>query len=61
MSEYVEELRSVIRRLHGVESEHIGSVAVKEEFRGLTVWEGIVEVFSLKGLPKAATGIRMGA
>lgn len=46
---YLEELRDVIRRVHGVESEHLESVSVKEIFQGRTVWEGIVEVFELKG------------
>ena len=50
---YVDELRDVIRRLHGVESKHLESVSVKETFRGKTVWEGIVEVFELRGHPKA--------
>ena len=51
---YIEELRDVIRKLHGVESNHIESVPVKETFQGKTVWEGIVEVFDLHGHPKAA-------
>src|SRR5580698_2428694 len=46
---YIEELRDVIRRLHGAEAMHIESVPVKETFRGETVWEGIVEVFELTG------------
>ena len=50
---YIEELRDVIRKLHGVESNHIESVPVKETFQGKTVWEGIVEVFDLHGHPKA--------
>ena len=53
MSEYIEELRSVIRKLHGVESKHLESVPVTEEFQGQTVWEGVVEVFQLIGHPKA--------
>ena len=44
----------MIRRLHGVESKHIESVPIKETFQGKTVWEGIVEVFDLKGHPKAS-------
>jgi hypothetical protein len=52
-ADYIEELRSVIRRLHGVESKHVESVPVKETFQGKTVWEGIVEVFELRGHPKA--------
>ncbi len=52
-SEYISELRDVIRKLHGVESEHVESVPVKETFQGRTVWEGIVEVFELHGHPAA--------
>jgi hypothetical protein len=51
--DYIEELKDVIRRLHGVEASHIESVPVKETFQGKTVWEGIVEVFELRGHPKA--------
>jgi hypothetical protein len=54
VSEYIQELRDVIRRLHGVESEHVESVPVKEEFKGQTVWEGVVEVFNLKDHPTAS-------
>jgi hypothetical protein len=50
---YIEELRGVIRRLHGAEATHVESVAVKETFKGQTVWEGIVEVFDLVGHPTA--------
>jgi hypothetical protein len=46
---YIEDLRDVIRRLHGAEATHIESVPVKEMFRGATVWDGIVEVFELTG------------
>jgi hypothetical protein len=52
-STYIEELREVIRRLHGVDATHIKSVPVKEAFQGKTVWEGIVEVFELIDHPKA--------
>lgn len=51
---YIEELRDVIRKLHGVEATHVQSVPVKETFRGQTVWEGVVEVFELHGHPKAS-------
>jgi hypothetical protein len=51
---YVEELRDVIRRLHGADAKHIGSVPVKEMFQGKTVWDGIVEVFELRGHPTAS-------
>ena len=46
---YLEELRDVIRRLHGADAQHVESVPVKETFQGKTVWEGIVEVFDLHG------------
>ena len=51
---YIEELRDVIRRLHGVESKHVGSVPVKEMFQGRTVWDGCVEVFELIEHPTAS-------
>jgi hypothetical protein len=51
--DYISELREVIRRLHGVDSRHIESVPVTETYQGRTVWEGIVEVFELRGHPKA--------
>jgi hypothetical protein len=53
MPHHIDELKDVIRRLHGVESKHVESVPVKETFQEKTVWEGIVEVFELVGHPKA--------
>jgi hypothetical protein len=50
---HIEELREAIRELHGAEATHVESVPVKETFRGKTVWEGVVEVFELRGHPKA--------
>lgn len=50
---YLEELRDVIRRLHGVQATHVESVPVREVFQGKTLWDGIVEVFDLKGHPTA--------
>ncbi len=52
-ADYIAELRSVIRRLHGTDATHVESVSVKEEFGGETIWEGIVEVFDLHNHPKA--------
>jgi hypothetical protein len=51
MANYIEQLRDVIRRLHGAEPVHVESVPVKETFQGKTVWEGMVEVFDLYGHP----------
>jgi hypothetical protein len=50
---HIDELREVIRKLHGGYAVHVESVPVKETFKGETVWEGIVEVFDLQGHPKA--------
>ncbi len=49
----IAELRKVIRRLHGCEAAHAGTVSIKEVFQGRTVWEGKVEVFNIRGHPKA--------
>lgn len=49
----INELRDVIRKLHGVEATHVETVPVKETFRGETVWEGHVEVFDLQDHPTA--------
>ena len=44
--------KAAIEELHKAKATHIESVPVKEEFRGKTVWDGIVEVFHLEGHPK---------
>ena len=49
---YIEELRDVIRKLHGVDSTHIENVPLKEIFRGETIWEGAVKVFELHDHPR---------
>lgn len=49
---YLDELRDVIHKLHGVSATHVESVPVKEVFQGKTIWDGVVEVFDLHGHPK---------
>lgn len=49
---HIRELQSVIRKLHGGKATHIESVPVTELFQGQVVWDGVVEVFKLKGHPK---------
>jgi hypothetical protein len=49
---HIEELRNVIHHLHGAKARHLESVPVTEQFQGRTVWDGIVEVFQMKGHPK---------
>src|SRR2546425_2713732 len=55
----IDRLRRAIRDLHGVEGTHLRSEPVHETFQSETVWEGVVEVFALKGHPKAGAGLRL--
>jgi|ERR1035437_400676 hypothetical protein len=48
----IEELRDVIHKLHGANATYVESVPIKEVWKGKTVWDGVVEVFDLKGHPK---------
>jgi hypothetical protein len=52
---HIDDLKVIIHKLHGAEATHRESVPVKEVFQGQTVWDGIVEVFTLHGHPKANT------
>ena len=49
---HIQELRDVIRQLHGAKAKHVESVPVTESFQGKTIWDGVVEVFHVKGHPK---------
>ena len=51
--DYIGELKNAIRRLHGCEAEHVETVPVKEVFQDQIVWQGEVEVFNIRGHPKA--------
>ncbi len=46
-------LQQAIRDLHGLDAEHVRSEPVHEGFRGETVWQGTVEVFTVTAHPKA--------
>lgn len=48
----IERLQKAIRDLHGLDSQHVGSVHVHEVFEGKTVWEGDVQVFRVSGHPQ---------
>ena len=50
---YIEELKNVIGRLHECEADHIETVFITETFQGQIVWQGEVEVFNVRGHPKA--------
>lgn len=51
--QYIEELKAAILNVHGATATHVETVPVTEEFQGETVWQGEVEVFDIRGHPKA--------
>ena len=51
--DYIAELKNAIRNLHGCEADYLETVPVDESFQGKTVWQGDVEVFAIRGHPKA--------
>lgn len=51
--QYIEELKTAILNVHGATATHVETVPVTEEFQGKTVWQGEVEVFTIRGHPKA--------
>jgi hypothetical protein len=58
--DYIEELQAALLNLHGVTSTYVESVPVVEEFHGETVWQGEVEVFDIRGHPKAKRAYAWG-
>src|SRR5574340_589417 len=53
MKENIEQLKKIAEEQHKCAAHFIEAVPVLEIFQGQTVWEGIVNVFGLKGHPKA--------
>jgi hypothetical protein len=51
--EYIEALKDMILRLHDCKADHVETVSVTETCRDKTVWQGDVEVFHIRGHPKA--------
>src|SRR5262244_2971035 len=47
---HIDELRNVIR-LPSAKAKHVERGPVTERFQGQVIWDGIVEVFHLKGHP----------
>lgn len=47
-------LAAVIRDMHGCQATHVRSEPIAEQFKGETVWDGVVEVFDTIGHPDAA-------
>ena|SRR5687767_15217209 len=58
--DYIEELQAALLNLHGVSSTYVESVPVLEEFNGETIWQGEVEVFDIRGHPKAKRAYAWG-
>lgn len=50
---YLEELETVIVKIHGCEAKAVETVAVEEVYKGRIIWKGDVTVFELTGNPRA--------
>jgi hypothetical protein len=48
------ELRKAVQRLHGGAVRLVQSVRISESFDGKSLWEGVVQIFELKGHPTAS-------
>lgn len=53
MSERIENIAKAVESAAQCPATHLESVVVVESFRGQTMWEGVVEIFSLAGHAKA--------
>ena len=53
MNDRLKQIQQAVERAAECSAEHSQSVPVLEMFQGQTVWEGIVESFTLDGHPKA--------
>ena len=51
---YLARIQVAVSQLHNCGATHLKTVAVREIFRGQTVWDGEVEVFELTGHPQAS-------
>ena len=58
--DYLKTSEDAILRLHECQAEFVESVSVCETFQGETVWDGQVEVFSIRGHPKAKRAYAWG-
>ena len=52
-SGFIPVLQEAVERLHKCQAVHSKTVAVHESFQGQTIWEGEVEVFTVKGHARA--------
>ena len=53
MSDYIKSLMDAIRRLHGCDASYLETIPITEIFQGKIAWQGDVEVFNIRGHPKA--------
>lgn len=58
--DYLAEARKAVEAMHGCTATYAETVPVREAFRGKTVWEGEVEVFTLANHPKAKRAYAWG-
>jgi len=49
----LEYIQRAVEQAAGCKAVHADTEAVVEVFRGQVMWEGVVEIFNLKGHPKA--------
>lgn len=49
MSARIANIAKAVERAAGCAAAHLESVAVVETFRGQTMWQGMVEIFTLQG------------
>jgi hypothetical protein len=54
--ERIKLLQTAFMRGYGVEAAHVKSVPVRDTFRGQIAWEGIVDIFDIKGHPDVRRG-----
>jgi hypothetical protein len=52
VSERIDDLKTLIERQEKCRATHIESVVVHEDFKGMRVWDGVVETFQLEEHPK---------
>jgi hypothetical protein len=53
VSERIKQFKQAVEKACQCTARHVASRAIIEGFEGQVVWDGIVEVFDLKGHPKA--------
>jgi hypothetical protein len=53
VSERIRKLNEAIETTHDCKAVHVGTEIVEEFFRDSIAWNGLVEIFDLKGHPKA--------